>query len=421
MLNQLYVLWKTVKNHIYITFAGKESRNKIIFMVFACIVFFTAQIYYEHKFNNELAKAAKIDPGTLDFPYKNNEIKDKYKVVFITSDGGEYSYAEYFKYAAEKMGWEVKIYYNNAWTHENEILDLDPDFFLFCLYSEANLSSKLKAHRSKKYLLNFTSFQRMRNEVDAKISKIDPYKPLDSLKKYIDSVHGVLAFTKDMAIYRTMFENINKPFNGIGLLPSVPDEHYNTIAPPKNLMWPSCDGGGLRATKKYKHFIKLLSENVSMKVYGSNNATSYLAPGVYDGMISPGMDNITTIRKNGIYLLTHGDWHFTNNEFSMRGFEAAAAGAVVISDKLPFIVEHFGDSFLYFDHNADAQTMYEQVKTHVEWIKANPEKAQVMAEKANKIYREKFTLREDLIRIAKMHEGVLAQEKAMGLSHPLAY
>jgi len=105
----------------------------------------------------------------------------------------------------------------------------------------------------------------------------------------------------------------------------------------------------------------------------------------------------------------------------MRGFEASSAGAIVISDRHPFIVEHFGDSFLYFDHDADAQTMYEQVKKHMDWIKDNPEKAKAMAEKANKIYREKFILKKDLIRIAKMHESILAQEKAMGLSSPLVY
>ena len=105
----------------------------------------------------------------------------------------------------------------------------------------------------------------------------------------------------------------------------------------------------------------------------------------------------------------------------MRGFEAAAANAIVISNKHPFILENFGDSFFYFDHDVDSETMYKQVKAHIDWIKANPEKAKAMAAKAHQIYLEKFTLDKDLSRIAKMHEYILEQEKKMNLSYAPAY
>jgi len=65
--------------------------------------------------------------------------------------------------------------------------------------------------------------------------------------------------------------------------------------------------------------------------------------------------------------------------------------------------------------------MYKQVKAHYDWIKANPEKAKAMAARAHQIFLEKFTLEKDLVRIAKMHEYVVKQEKEMGLSYPLAY
>jgi hypothetical protein len=114
--------------------------------------------------------------------------------------------------------------------------------------------------------------------------------------------------------------------------------------------------------------------------------------------------------------------HFKGGEPNMRGFEAAAANAVVISDKHPFIVENFGDSFLYFDYKADADTMYRQVKEHFDWIQNNPDKAKALAAKANKIYLEKFTLDKDLVRMAKMHEYILQQEKEnLDLTYPLGY
>ena len=144
-----------------------------------------------------------------------------------------------------------------------------------------------------------------------------------------------------------------------------------------------------------------------MRVYGHYNSSSYLKPHIYGGYIEPGIKNIQAIRKNGIYLLTQSDLHFQGGEPNMRGFEAAAANAIVISDKHPFIVENFGDSFLYFDYDADSEIMYAQVKAHIDWIKNNPEQAKAMAKKAHQIYLEKFTIENDLIRIAKMHENVI--------------
>ena len=65
--------------------------------------------------------------------------------------------------------------------------------------------------------------------------------------------------------------------------------------------------------------------------------------------------------------------------------------------------------------------MYKQVKNHVDWILENPEKAKAMANKAHQIFLEKFTLEKDLIRIAKMHESILMQEKQMNLKYAPAY
>ncbi len=159
-----------------------------------------------------------------------------------------------------------------------------------------------------------------------------------------------------------------------------------------------------------------------MKVYGHYNSSSYLAPNIYGGYIPPGIEQINAIRNNGIYLLTHSDVHFKGGEPNMRGFEASAANVVVISDKHPFIVKNFGDSFLYFDHDKDADTMYKQVKSHVDWIKNNPEEARIKAAKAHQIFLDKFTIEKDLVRIAKMHEYILKNEReSMDLSYPLGY
>jgi hypothetical protein len=186
-------------------------------------------------------------------------------------------------------------------------------------------------------------------------------------------------------------------------------------------MWPApIWEDNKRNSDMNKSLIKLLADNIPIKVYGKHPQYS-LANQVYDGMISPGLDNINTIRQNGIYLLTHSDRHFASETTCMNGFEATSAGAIVISDKNSFIMKHFGDSFLYFDQEASPQEIYSQIASHIDWIRQNPEKARAKVKQAMKIAREKFNLKNDLIRIAKVHEGVLSQEQAMNLSHPLAY
>jgi hypothetical protein len=380
-------------------------------MVSAVIGFYSYKFYYNNKFDSALSDSSKVSPEIWDNKYQDAAIKNSYKVVFISNNGGEYTYSEYFKYAAEKNGWQVKIFYNQILGHEQEVLDFDPDFIIFSQFSEISpdISTAINAHRSKKYLLSFSSIDALRNRFKW-ISMRDPYSAIGNLKKYLTMIHGVLSISPELEFYHRIFDKLNKPFNGLQVFPLVP-QVINEPAEPKNLMWLSGGWDKFRSSENYRKFIKKLSENVPMKVYGHYNSSSYLASIVYGGYIPPSIDNIEAIRKNGIYLLTHSDSHFKGGEPNMRGFEAAAANAVVISDRHPFIVANFGDSFLYFDHTASSDEMYRQVKAHVDWIMANPKEAKAMAAKAHKIFLEKFTLEKDLVRIAKMHESIISQER----------
>lgn len=378
--------------------------------------------FYNFKFASALSEAGKVPYETWDQQYQNTPIKDKYKVVIITNNGGEFTYSEYFKYAAEKKGWEVKIFYNQTLGNESEILAFDPDFIIFSQFSEVaqDLNTQINAHRSKKYLLSFSSIDAIKNRLKWLDNK-NPHIPVKKFEKFISMVHGVLTIAPELDFYRVMFEKLNKPFNGLRILPLVP-EFNCPPAEAKSLMWLSGGWDKYRASQDYKKFIKLLSENVPMKVYGHYNSSSYLNPHTYGGYIAPGIENINAIRANGIYLLTHSNVHFQGGEPNMRGFEAAAANAVVIADKHPFIVESFGDSFLYFDYDAGGETMYKQVKAHMDWIKENPEEARIKAAKAHQIFLDKFTIEKDLVRIAKMHEYILLQEKEkLDLAYPLGY
>jgi spore maturation protein CgeB len=93
----------------------------------------------------------------------------------------------------------------------------------------------------------------------------------------------------------------------------------------------------------------------------------------------------------------HRDTHLKAGAPSGRIFEAAAAAAVIISDKHPFVEKEFKNSVLYVDQTRD--DLFEQIDTHMRWIKENPEAAKTKALQAHKIFLEKFTLEEQLIRL----------------------
>ena len=403
----------------------KYLKTSLIILLLVALVFTTRYGYKKYKkyvdeyqFNKILTQAAKIDLSSWFDKYKAVQVKDTYKAVIVTSNGGEYSYSEYFKYAAERLGWQVIVYQKQVTGYEKEILAFDPDFIIFATDAKIYNDMKITAHRSKKYLLNFVPFATLKSQ--KKVSDSDPCSLVkdQDFAYLLPAMHGVITTTKEVDIFKCMFNKNNKPFNGFNLLPLVYQTDY-APAELNNLMWVGMGWDNFRSSGNYKKFISLLSENIPMKTYGSYMNFSYLKPGIYDGFVSPGVENIEAIRKNGIYLLTHSDMHIAASNPSVRLFEAVAANAVVISDMNPFAIEHFGNSFLYFDQTASSEAMYAQVKSHYDWIKANPEKAKAMANRAHNIFLEKFTLEKDLNKIAKMHEYILNQEK--GTSYPFGF
>ncbi len=108
---------------------------------------------------------------------------------------------------------------------------------------------------------------------------------------------------------------------------------------------------------------------------------------------------VRTINQNGIYLILHSEPHLKEGAPTGRIFEAAAAAAVIISDKHPFIEREFQDSVLYID--TKRSDVFEQIETHMKWIKENPEEARKKARLAHAIFLEKFTLEQQVARLYK--------------------
>lgn len=117
----------------------------------------------------------------------------------------------------------------------------------------------------------------------------------------------------------------------------------------------------------------------------------------YRGLIPFGADTVLkTMQKHGITLVIHSEGHFKNNIPTSRIFEAAAASCVIICDRLPFIVDNFGDSVLYIDRDASPEEMFKQIDNHMKWILSHQREAIELARRSHKIFTDKFTLEQQM-------------------------
>ena len=122
-------------------------------------------------------------------------------------------------------------------------------------------------------------------------------------------------------------------------------------------------------------------------------------------------DNGTTadlqrvLNEAGIGLCMHSGHHLLAGIPSSRIFEIISSGAIAISDMNPFVVKNFGDSVFYYDQNLSDDEIFKQIDDHVKWIQNNPEKAELMAQKAHKILQDNFTTEHFINKMIKFYEN----------------
>lgn len=133
----------------------------------------------------------------------------------------------------------------------------------------------------------------------------------------------------------------------------------------------------------------------------------------FDGALPfDGRSVVEAIRRCGIALCLHTPEHRAEGIPSMRLFEAAAAGAVIIADRLDYAVQSFGDTLLYIDEG-NAATVARQIVDHVAWVEANPAAAAALAQRSHEVFRRRFTLETILGQLPDFVSQVVV---AMGLA-----
>ena len=167
-----------------------------------------------------------------------------------------------------------------------------------------------------------------------------------------------------------------------------------------------------RADKRHGGLMELLDATGRVDFYGVKKVCG-VEPWAgfrnYKGELpfDNGLSIIRTANRCGVSLVLSSRQHRDSGLVSTRIFQACAARTVIISDDNPFIVEHFGDAVLSFEHSTDARLTCERIGRLITWIEEHPQQAAEMAERAHRIFAERYSLDHEIGHILSRHPETL--------------
>lgn len=339
--------------------------------------------------------------------YKETKIKNKYKIVFIITEHGAIADREAgyrILAACKNLGWEVYTF-ENVDQHIEEINKINPDF-VFTNKWKTDIGLKNASIQYKTYALVAHPTTTYFDDALSFYPKFKEHK-FPELKMF----DGFVISCPHLSLFKNYIEDQGKKFYGFRGFSSVQYQDYEEIDP-KQLVYMGVNWDSKRKGSKFSTIFKTLAEKNEAVFYGSQESWENLVGPAYKGYFEgkDGLAVIDLIRKYGISLLLHSNQHIQTSTPSGRVFEAAAAGGIGISDLHPFIIENFGNNFLYIDTNKSAEDIIKQIEKHLKWIKENPDQVHQMTRNAYEIFINKYTLEELLENIAHMHEQILLDE-----------
>lgn len=192
----------------------------------------------------------------------------------------------------------------------------------------------------------------------------------------------------------------NVPSDVFSLYFSVPSRPY------KQLKFDTVFYAGMNWDKKrrdgFADIYKMLDQKGALHVYGP--ASSWEGHGLsgYEGALDFQSESIIkAIQRAGICLVFHSEGHIQSGMPSARVFEAAAASAMIISDRHPFVEAHFSDCVLFIDESKPVEDIKQQITKHIDWIQNHPGEAAQMAKKANHIMNTHFSAEKQIQTLVK--------------------
>jgi hypothetical protein len=219
---------------------------------------------------------------------------------------------------------------------------------------------------------------------------------------------ALLPSFKDIERLKQAVERSNRIFIGFPWYPTVYSSNYQPAIPQKLFYTGGILWDDQRGSEKYKALFSMLDNSGYLETCGDQKTWTQYTPSSYVGLIPfDGSSLIAALHKAGVSLVLHSKQHLKSAAPTARIFEAAAANAVIITDKHPFIQQYFGKNVLYIDITQDAAGIFKQIDQHMQWIRNNPKQAQKMANNCHNIFNRNFTLEKQLKRLVAMHNAYL--------------
>ena len=349
-----------------------------------CFIFVVYDIYSNLYISPQLMKLSKLE--------------DKQYVIAIVSPStrpGERQQAEMIKGSAQKMGYLV---YSYSFNDSDMAMFLPARYMNECLLYVLSKIFKPDVHLSMSFHIDI-------DLPDPKIMYISVppeyyvarvQETYTDIKNYDNFLDINLINSDEDWLSPLLHKKVNRYYGIVG----VPANTYKYSEHNRLLLFGSLWGrktdnlyGAIKklAKEDYMFFIKhnyLILEDEETQKF-ADPADSF-------------EDLQERLNQYGIGLCAHSKYHIKAGVPSSRIFEIISSGALAVSDLNPFVIKFFGDNVLYYDQNASADEVYNQINSHVRWAQDNPLEATKKAQNAHKILQEKFTAErfiDDMIKI----------------------
>jgi Glycosyl transferase family 2/Glycosyl transferases group 1 len=272
-----------------------------------------------------------------------------------------------FKQVARQLGHQAEEVVTS-----DDILACEPDFVI----ATHEFTPKLTPHLTLGAMWNPPSF-----------FAFDPYRI-----KSVLSHDGHLVGSEHI---RTWLDNleysvgVNKPKSEFLFLPTSPSRVEVALVPTRReLVYTGIHWDALRHDSILSH----LSSSGTLNVYGPRESWASL-PNAYRGTVSfDGFSLYSTLAKHGVALCFNTEEHRIADTPSMRLFEAAAAGCVIISDEIPFAKRALGTSAFYVNLSDPEEVTSRKILHYLDWINTHPSLANEMARKSRELLARQFSL-----------------------------
>lgn len=289
----------------------------------------------------------------------------------------------------ERMGGEFVII-DNPHKHKEAIKLIDPDFIL-------------AIRSSIKPIKGYINFLLVHSFTSQYVDENNQFKAHEY--GHFLNYDGFITLFNTSGAIENFFEQNHKPFQSIKAYFSVQSRSFSDNPKNKLCYWGNSLKDKTRFSDRYLKLYSALDKQDYFILYGPEGTWGDKNLKSYRGVLP--FENealVDGIAEAGIALLLHGQDHLKSGTPTGRIFEAAAASALMISDNHPFLREHFGDTVLYIDENAEAEDIFKQIDTHVKWAQAHPEEAMAKAKASHKIFVDKFALEHEVSKIIDFYE-----------------